>query len=283
MIYEVESKNDFSMGTSIIVRIPEEHLDKSALYTLVAEKPEFILPLRYRSIEGQIEFVYQIGSLRPLHDFPEIYPSKECAELWSKILSPFLECGDWFMRPYSFLLDTQYLFFDRDNKSVRYVYIPSIRDCCEQERLRQMAVEVAGIVTVDDVLLENIILRMIIKSFNPKDFLQKIKPFSGANAQLPNTRNTSSLYTTRQAADIPEQTLNIAEPIMPRESELDDLLENNQEIVINLSAGANSRKYTDLAKNEVTSGTKKKAKKPRKNDNFFSRLKDSVREEVIIT
>jgi len=61
MIYEIESKNDFLTGASLVVRIPEKELDKKALYTIQADKPGFILPFLHRRIDGQVELEYQIG------------------------------------------------------------------------------------------------------------------------------------------------------------------------------------------------------------------------------
>ena len=287
MVYEIESKNDFSAGASLIVRLPEEDLDKSALYTILSERPDFILPLRYRSIEGQIEIVYQVGLLRPLQDFPDTCPAKECTDMWAKILNPFLECGDWFMKPYSFLLDTKYLFFDSDKKTVCYVYIPSIRDSCGYEDLRVMAAEVAGIVTADDVSLENKILRMIMRDFNPKDFLRNLKPYSGMKPHLPAPGSVAEPEDAPESSDTAHRITKKAAPgRQPPGTSSESASGAMRDIVMNFSAKeAFSRNSATDPEEIKTSGRKrdKRAKRPKDKDTFFSRLKNSVQEEVIIS
>ena len=94
MIYEIQSKNDFSAGACLVIRFPEEELDKKALYTIEADCPNFLVPFRHRSIDGQIECVYQLGDRSRLHyRFGKRNP-KDYVELWSSILQPILDCGD---------------------------------------------------------------------------------------------------------------------------------------------------------------------------------------------
>lgn len=54
MRYEIENRNDLS-GAQLVIRFPEEDLDQKALYTIQAEPPGFLVPFRYRSIDGQAE------------------------------------------------------------------------------------------------------------------------------------------------------------------------------------------------------------------------------------
>ena len=60
MRYEIENRNDLS-GAQLVIRFPEEDLDQKALYTIQAEPPGFLVPFRYRSIDGQAECTYQLG------------------------------------------------------------------------------------------------------------------------------------------------------------------------------------------------------------------------------
>jgi len=105
MKYDVQSRNDFLTGSYLIVRIPENELDQCALHTIQAEFPDFILPFHYKNTDGQIEFVYKIGTLCKLQYFSGELDPGEYAELWQSLLKPLLECADWFMNPCSFILN----------------------------------------------------------------------------------------------------------------------------------------------------------------------------------
>lgn len=175
MTCEIQSESDFLSGSSVSVRIPEDELDKKALYTIQAERPEFILPFHYRRVDGQVEFVYQIGAQSKLQYLSGNRSAREYALLWSGILTPLLECGDWFMKPYSFVLSVEYLYYDKEKKKVCYLYIPSIADCSENGSIKDMAADVARYISTADAGIENNVLRAIMKDFNPKDFLRMLE------------------------------------------------------------------------------------------------------------
>jgi len=182
MNYAIESKSDLFTGVSLIVRIPEAELDRKALHTIQADKPDFVLPFRSRYIDGQVEFVYQVGTNSNLQYLSGERLPKEYAELWTYLLRPLLDCGDWFMNPYSFALSVKHLYFDKNTKAVRYIYIPSIQRCSGYTQLKEMAADVSRLISVCDADLENKVLRAIMKDFNPADFLRMLKPYMVANA-----------------------------------------------------------------------------------------------------
>jgi len=174
MNYEIQSRNDFLTGSCLVAKIPENELDSNALYTIQTDCPDFIIPFHHKNTDGQIEFVYKIGTQCKLQYFSGDLTPGEYTELWRGLLSPLLECGDWFMNPRCFVLNTDYLYYDKNRKAVSYVYIPTITGCSGFEAFYEMAVEVSKMITVSDAVLENKILRAIIKDFNPIEFLQML-------------------------------------------------------------------------------------------------------------
>jgi hypothetical protein len=203
MIYGIESKNDLLTGSSLIVTIPGDELDRKALRTILADKPEFILPFRHRSIDGQIEFVYQIGMHCKLQYLSGERPPKEYAEQWSAMLRPLLDCGDWFMNPYSFVLSAEYLYCDKNKKTVGYVYIPSIRACSDYDALREMAADISKLISVPDAELENRVLRAIMKDFSPNEFLQMLKSHVPASTPPAHAQSIAGPWHPPARADSP--------------------------------------------------------------------------------
>jgi hypothetical protein len=173
MMYEIQSKSDFQVGATLIVRIPEADVDKKALYTILSEQPDFVLPFRHRAIDGQIEFVYQIGNRSKLAYLSGNRSPSEYADLWCGLLQPLLDCGDWFMTPFSFVFKPEYLYCDKNGKSVSYVYIPSVQAYSDYGALKNMVTEVAKQNHVTDVNLENKVV-WAIQEFNPTEFLQMV-------------------------------------------------------------------------------------------------------------
>ena len=285
MIYEIEQKNDFSTGASLTVKIPEHELDRKALYTIVADRPDFILPFRYRSVDGLIEFVYHVGSLSPFEHLPDSHTPKDCSELWFGILDPLLECGDWFMKPYSFILSTQHLYYDTRKKTVCYIYIPSTRECSDYIDLKDMAAAIASNISVDDAGMENKILRMIMKDFSPKEFLHMLKPYLTKNpppaATIPSPR-------PQNAPELPESVCSQAnlpypEPTITETQESE--VHTPGDIVINIPIDGESAKHRMVSQKDkdVLSGKKEKSpNESKRKESFFSRLKSAAQEEVVI-
>jgi len=185
MKYEVQNRNDFLTGAYLIIRIPENELDQCTMHTIQADRPDFIIPFHYKSADGHIEFVYKIGTLCKLHYFSGELNPREYTELWQSILKPLLDCADWFMNPCSFVLSMDCLYYDKNEKAVRYVYVPSAYGCSGYDSFYKMAVEISKTITVSDALLENKVLKAIIEDFNPVEFLQMLKDHTTENMQNP--------------------------------------------------------------------------------------------------
>lgn len=174
MIYEIQSKNDLS-GVMLTVQFPEEQLDHKALYTIQADLPRFLVPFHYRNVDGKIQCIYKPANRVRLQYYLGDRQPEEYARLWEYILEPLLECGDWFCKPSSFVLDLPYLFIDKDSGTVSYLYVPSNESCMERDALKNMAVAISHQVTVTDQALENQVLRALMQDFQPKAFLQMLR------------------------------------------------------------------------------------------------------------
>ena len=180
--FEIESKNDFLTGSYLIARIPEKELDQNALRTIRADRPGFILPFNIKTVNGLVEVVYRVGTLCKLQHFSGEVSPKEYADLWRSLLNPLLKCGDWFMAPRSFVLDADYLYYDKNKKTVSYVYIPSVRGCSESGAFNVMSREISKFRTVSDSGLQNKILRCITEEFCPAQFLAMLEDYISQGA-----------------------------------------------------------------------------------------------------
>ena len=180
-MYQIESKSDFSTGASLVVRIPEDELDKKALYTILDEQPGFLLPFRHITVDGQIEFTFQVGNRSKLAYLSGNRSPSEYADLWFHILHPLLNCDDFFMDPYSFVLKPEHLYCD-NNKNIFFVYIPSLSPCSDYDTLKSMVTEVARQNHVTDMTLENKVV-WAIQDFSLAGFLEMLRPYRGYAAQ----------------------------------------------------------------------------------------------------
>ena len=286
MIYDIQRKSDMVSGATLVVNVPEEDLDYKALYTMLEDRPDYILPFRYRIIDGTAEFVYSIGKGNRLQYISGERLPTEYIELWSSIVRPLCNCGDWFLKPYSFVLDMNHIYCDKSINTVCYVYIPSIKDCSDIFKLKDMVAEVSGQITVSDNELENKILKAIMMDFDPKAFIQVLQssmlaynaiaclPAESPQQQLAYTQGEPSVLILPPGQKDEELILTYATAQTQDDEEIDD----NDDIIIDLSA--TSRKEEKKKKRiKEKAFREQKGKKMRSNKNrlgvFWKRIEEN--------
>lgn len=173
MVYQIERKNDLS-GAMLIIRFPESDLDKKALYTIENARPPFLVPFSYRSVDGMTECIYHLENRSKLQYRFGAHSENDYIQMWIQILQPLLECDDWFMKPFSFVFDSNYIYVDKDG-TVSYLYVPSLRDCEDFDSLRALMIELSRQNSVSNVALENQVLRHVMQDFQPKSFLAMLR------------------------------------------------------------------------------------------------------------
>jgi len=178
MDYKIEDRNDFASGAYLATTISQNNVDKNALYTITADLPKFMLPLTYTNIDGEVEIVYEVGNLIKLSYFKGELSKEEYLGLWTSLLEPLLECGDWFLNSSSFVLSMDYLYYDKKEKTAVYVYLPTIKAAVSKNTWGEMAKSLSKIITVSDKELENRVLRYILDSSTPREFLEMLSDYA---------------------------------------------------------------------------------------------------------
>lgn len=280
MIYEIESKVDVS-GAMLVVRFPETDLDVKALYTIQVDRPPFLVPFRYRSVDGQVECTYTLGDLSKLQYRFGIRQPEEYIDFWGKLLQPLLDCGDWFLKPLSFVLDPLQLYTDREGKNIYYLYVPSKQDCVSLEEMRRMVSELSQKNSVTDTDLENRTLRAIMQDFQPKAFLQMLREHKPKMTAAPPTVSTPPVQQmpVTPAPAMPEVPKR--QPV-EREPQPASIRSAEDDIIIDLSGGAKETKRAEKKRLFGNKEEKKKAEKPAKKSGLFGGKKDKKSKEIIL-
>lgn len=280
MIYEIESKTDLSSVT-LLVRFPEEDLDEKALYTIQADEPPFLIPFRHRIIDGQVECAYLLGEYSKLQYWFGTRSTEEYVEFWEQVLQPLLDCSDWFLDAFSFVLDPQYLYTDRMGKRVLYIYVPSKQNCCTLDDLQSMVGELSKRNTVTDSQLENKVLRAIMEGFQPKAFLHMLRDTQSKAASVQRSAAASPLPVppVPTPAETPAPEPAPAPKAAPEPQLRSFAVGNDDDIVIDLSgegAKGPERKEKGLFGRKAE---KKKAEKPQKKSGLFGGKKEKKPKE----
>lgn len=258
----------------LVIRFPEEDLDKKALYTIQADQPAFLVPFRYRCVDGEAECTYQLGSrVKLLYHCSSKSPG-ELTSFWEKLLQPLLDCSDWFLKPFSFVLDIQYLYIGRDGGTVSYIYVPSKRDCADMETLREMAAALAEKNPSTDANLEVKVLRAIMQDFQPRSFLQLLR--KNQPATLAKSLVSPQVLTDAPPPEMRQQPQPAAAPAEQKQPAPD-----SGDIVIDLS-GKKPPKKSKLFGGKEKEKKEKKPKKQKQEGGLFGKKKAIKEEKEII-
>jgi len=249
-------KSDFQTGATLVVKLPEKDLDKKAFYTIQANCPNFLLPFHHRSVDEQVELAYQIGKSSKLVYLSGTLSPKIYAELLHSTISPLLECEDWFLTPYSFVFDNNHIYYDDESKTVKYLYIPSVKQISELESLTDMINALAEHIRVADADLENKVLRALRKDFNPTEFIEMLKPYHVEAVK-------ESTPAMRQTQPYSQQT---AQPIVAPQQQQPEVAVNqvqmaSQEMPQPMSAPPSAPSSTDDIVIDIGGKSKGKQKK----------------------
>ena len=274
-MYEIQSKSDFQTGVTLTLRIPDEDVDKKALYTIQNETPSFLIPFRHRAVDGQVEFIYQIGNRSKLAYLSGTRAPGEYIDLWVGLLQPLLDCSDWFMTPYSFMLNPEYLYCDKNGKSINYIYIPSLKPCSDYNSAKNMVIEVAKQNPVSDIGFENKVLRAM-QEFDPSGFLEMVRLYNANSAQTkaapiqhaqipePRERALPEQFIQRQSEQKPVVEKPAAENKIEMQKPQADIQKNSDGISINVPIDGKAPKKEKVKGGLFGSKKEKAEKAPRK-------------------
>ena len=290
MIYKILENSNPSLGKELSISIPIFDVDQKALCTIQNDCPDFLLPFRCRTIDETIELVYEPGTRQTISSLSGIFTLNTYNELWYKLLHPVSDCLEWFLRPYSFVLDSNYVHWDFEKNRPSFIYIPSKQDCSDYTQLRDLAVAFSTRVLVDCAEAEVRVLRALLNDFNPKTFLKLLKPTTVTHS-LSNSRVDESLHTS---GDLMQSTATESLPSLEygnaKSSLSSDKHETEQaskdELTINFSPDNDSSSKSKGTLREMgisnTRGASGRKKKKTANPNsFFSRLRGGGRDIII--
>lgn len=274
MKFEIQERIDMS-GTLTTVRIPENLLDKSALYTLQADMPDFIVPFHYRFIDEYVEFTYEVERYTKLQYFFNRKTADEYVEFWEQLLQPLLDCSDWFLNPFSFVLNSKYIYVDKNGKRISYLYIPAMEQCAQFDELKDFVVDIYYKNPVMDQNIENKVLKAIMQGFQPKSFLQMLRDTkkvpqanrvveeSKRHVMMPEKKLSEKVFSVPAVAPIAAAVPAHDEKPVDEPIAIVEKMQSFDDIVINLSDGKSAKKEKEEAKKKNKKERKEKKEKGR--------------------
>ena len=123
----------FDFGSDIngsylsLVLDPSDVFDEISYMVVQEDCPDFLLPFKRTVSNGRVQLNYQqkINWTSLKYSISSSMTKKEFVQHISALISPLVHGADWFLEATNFLLDLEYVFIDKTNDSLHFVYIPT--------------------------------------------------------------------------------------------------------------------------------------------------------------
>lgn len=266
MRYKIEKSHDLEAGALLKVGFPENQVDKKALYTIQRDMPDFLLPFTCRSVDGMMECSYRVGNFMKLEYRFGTRKPEDYVRCWNRILQPLIDCRDWFLNPYSFVLEASELYTDREERCVKYVYIPSSTAASDYETLKAMVMDISRQNVVDDPVMENTVLKALMQDFSPKGFLRVLSSY-----RLPEVKEDQEPERPVQnfVENLGKEIKSVQDKIVREDKPQPQPQAPGGEIRIDFSKDGTKEKGSDKKKAEKTKAERTKPKKEKKSGGFL--------------
>ena len=113
----------------------DRKLDEIAINVIRQDIPDFLLPMKMVSIDGETEVRYELGDGTRLSYMQDTMSKKDFMILMENMLRPFKICNDWFLDYHKLHLDKNYIIVGRNNSGIKYIYIPDEEHAQSEEQV----------------------------------------------------------------------------------------------------------------------------------------------------
>lgn len=179
---QIQRETSIRAGETIIIRIPDDQIDKNAFLTIQHEKPHFLLPFTTKQVDNEIVMTYTLEKAVKLSFRLGGIDRRNHIDAFIDLLKVLVEdCDDWFMKFNSFVLETDYLYEAEGN--IKLLYVPTITPYSGLSQLNQLVSDLFRACKMNDLNLENRILREM-QDFQPAQMLRSLREY-GQSAKAP--------------------------------------------------------------------------------------------------
>lgn len=101
-----------------------DRLDEIAVKVIQNDCPEFLIPFRMTTVNEQISLKYKLVNTVALEYADMTLPKSVFLQLYLNLLQPFVKGKDWFLDYHRLCVDARYVYVDKHNYNVFYLYVP---------------------------------------------------------------------------------------------------------------------------------------------------------------
>lgn len=133
------------------IELPDTYcMDEIAVRVIRDDCPDFLVPFGISNVNGNITLKYKLVNMIALEYFDKTMTKEQFLKLYLNLLLPFMDGKKWFLDYHSFCIDPRYVFVDRQESRVHFIYVPELSYYKEESRILQFFKDVFTSAVITD-------------------------------------------------------------------------------------------------------------------------------------
>ncbi|MCD7807106.1 MAG: DUF6382 domain-containing protein [Lachnospiraceae bacterium] len=110
-------------------------IDEIAVKVIREDCPDFLIPFRLMSMNDNLILKYKLINTVALEYANKKLSKADFVRLYLNLLTPFIKGKDWFLDYHNLCVDPRYVFLDKYNEKVYFIYVPEASHCSTENEI----------------------------------------------------------------------------------------------------------------------------------------------------
>lgn len=161
------------------VNVDKDSIDDISLKVATHNCPDFLLPFVTAVIDGKYSFKYNVGNMLSVEYCDKKLTKANYIRFVKGILIPLMKCDEWFMDYHHFYFDPKYVFVNRSDFSIKYIYCFSNDYVADDDEIKKyIRSTINSIDITDDNKLQLELCHVLLSdNYTLKDIMDLINKF----------------------------------------------------------------------------------------------------------
>lgn len=124
--------------------------DEIAVRVMEQDCPDFLIPFRIVTVNGNTSLKYKLINTVALAYSERSLSKKQFIQLFMNLLTPFMKGKDWFLNYHNLCIDPQYIFMNKMDKNISFIYIPEKSYCSSDGEIKEFFKKLFTEITISD-------------------------------------------------------------------------------------------------------------------------------------
>lgn len=290
-VNRIEAEHSLEANFLKIRCMVSEEPDPIAIRVILNDKPDFLMPINIIEVNNRLEFRYTLGNQIALEYMNFGFTKSQFLKMYQGLIRPFIDGSDWMLDYHCFCVNPGYVFLDKKNYTVSYLYIPMNSFSNTDEDILNFLKGILNRVTVSD---DSSFLVKLYQAFSRENItLRELntlveQELESGSAENEAVKDQQPIYEKT----IKKETSNVKEPVLEEKKFANNFMTNSNpeknnfvdELMAEIKPKDKTRPHNEVKENEPKKksflGSMFFGKKEQKVSEVFEKTEDNENEVI---